>query len=109
MNRSFYIPGVLLAVLLVAPLGFGADTVKYAEIDGTVKSVQVINVRHDNQKEFNAKALIAGRSRTLKLSARQIISFRRGDGDALNQWSRRLATGKRLMSAGQLATRGTVR
>ncbi|MHC4223956.1 MAG: hypothetical protein ACYSX0_08305 [Planctomycetota bacterium] len=108
MNRSFRIPGVLLAVLLVAPLGFGADTVKYAEIDGTVKSVQIVNVRHDNEKEFNAKALIAGRSRTLKLAARQIISFRRGDGDALNQWSRRLATGKRLMAAGQLSTRGTV-
>jgi hypothetical protein len=110
MARSHRIFALALAGLLVVPVAVAvaAEVITYAEEEGAIKTVPVVNVRTDSEEEFNARVLVAGRKRTLKIPSRLVVRFRRGDGDDINQWARRLATGKRLAAAGQLATRGTV-
>ncbi|MHC4670297.1 MAG: hypothetical protein ACYTFD_18060, partial [Planctomycetota bacterium] len=107
MNRNRFFPALLVAALLAAPTG-AADLLVYADKDGTIHRVKVASVSKDEEKEFRARILVGGRKRKLQIPGRLVITFRRGDPDARNQWSKGLARGLRLMSSGQLATEGTV-
>lgn len=99
----------LWLVALFAGTGGAEEIVEYAEADGTVRSAPVAGlVSKDDEKDFSAMILAGGRKRRLEIPSRRVISLRRGDQDALNQWSKRLATGKRLVATGTLATQGTV-
>ena len=97
----------LWLVVLLAGTGGAAEIIEYAEPDGTIKTAAVDRVTKETPEDFNARILVGGRPRRLNIPSRRIVSFRRGDPDAVNQWSKRLATGKRLYATGQLATQGT--
>lgn len=102
--------GTYAAVALAALLGGAAgaqEMLEYAEPDGAVKTVPVDRVNKEDEKDFSARILVGGRPRRLDIPSRRVVSFRRGDADAENQWSKRLATGRRLFSTGQLATQAT--
>ncbi|MCK6458445.1 MAG: hypothetical protein L6Q95_00955 [Planctomycetes bacterium] len=102
--------GTCTAVALAALLGGVAgaqEMLEYAEADGTVKTAPVDRVNKEDEKDFSARILVGGRPRRLDIPSRRVVSFRRGDADAENQWSKRLATGRRLFSTGQLATQAT--
>jgi len=106
MRRS--IPAAAFAlVAILAGAARAQEMLEYAEADGTVKSAPVDRVIKEDEKDLSARILIGGRSRKLEIPSRRVISFRRGDQDASNQWSKRLATGKRLLAIGQLATQAT--
>lgn len=107
MNRHRYLLPLLLVAFLAAP-AMAADMLVYADKDGTIQRVQVLSVSRDDGKDFYARILLGGRKRKLQIPARLVVSFRRGDPDAKNQWAKGLARGKRLKSSGQLATEGTV-
>jgi len=107
MNLHRTLSLLLLVALLAAPAA-AADMLVYADKDGTVRRVQVVSVSKDDGKDFHARILVGGRKRKLQIPARLVVSFRRGDPDAKNQWAKGLARGKRLKSGGQLATEGTV-
>jgi hypothetical protein len=94
----------LLILTLLAGAGGAAEMLEYAEPDGAVKTVAVDRVNKDEEKDFSVRVLVGGRTRRLDIPSRLVISFLRGDPDAKNQWSKRLATGKRLLATGQLAT-----
>jgi len=98
---------LMLVALLAVPVA-AADIVQWAEPDGTIKLAQIENVRKDTETEFSARIRVQGRVRSLKIPSRLVVQCRRGNSDDINQWSKRLATGKRLMAAGQIATVGTV-
>lgn len=98
----------LLALLLPAPAAHAADTLQYALEDGTVRTVQVLSVQTDKEKEFKAKIRVKGHKRTLTIPSRRVLLLRRGDPDAVNQWSKKLSKGKRLLAVGQLATKENV-
>ena len=98
---------ILLVCLLALPAG-AADLLQYAEADGTIKTVPVVILRKESETELNARVRVAGRLRTLKIPTRRVVSFWRGSSDDINQWSKALAKAKRFMSAGQIATQGTV-
>jgi hypothetical protein len=106
MNLHRTLSLLLLVAFLAAPAA-AADMLAYADKDGTVKRVQVVSVSKDDGKDFHARILVGGRKRKLQIPARLVVSFRRGDPDAKNQWAKGLARGKRLKSGGQLATEGT--
>jgi len=105
--RRTRIPTALALLAVLASAAGAQEMLEYAEPDGTVKSVPVDRVTKEDEKEFKGRVLVGGRPRRLEIPSRLIITFRRGDQDALNQWSKRLATGKRLYSIGQLATQAT--
>lgn len=107
MNLHRHLSLLLLVAFLAAP-ALAADMLVYADKEGKIHRVQVVSVSKDDGKEFNARVLIGGRKRKLQIPARLVVSFRRGDPDAKNQWAKGLARGKRLKSSGQLATEGTV-
>jgi len=101
--------GTCTAFALVALFGARAgaqEILEYAEADGTVKMAPVDRVNREDEKEFSGRILVGGRTRRLDLPSRRIVSFRRGDADAPNQWSKQLALGRRRYAAGQLATQG---
>ncbi|MFI5401426.1 MAG: hypothetical protein ACHQ1G_00600 [Planctomycetota bacterium] len=105
MTRNLKTAVALVAFL--APAGRAEETLEYAEADGTLKGATVERVNKSDEKDFSARVVIGGRPKKLDIPSRRVISFRRGDQDAENQWSKRLATGKRLFATGQLATQAT--
>ena len=98
---------ILILTLLALPVA-AADLLIYAEADGTIKTVSVEILRKESETELNARIRVGGRLRTLKIPTRRIVSFWRGSSEDINQWSKSLAKGKRLMAAGRIATQGTV-
>lgn len=98
---------ILVLLVLAVPAG-AADLLRYAVADGTIKSVPVEQVRRESETEFVARVRVAGRLRTLRIPTRMVVSFVRGSSSDINQWSKQLAKGRRLMAAGQIATEGTV-
>ncbi len=98
---------ILILTLLALPVP-AADLLSYAEADGTIKTVSVEILRKESETELNARVRVGGRLRTLKIPTRRVVSFWRGSSDDVNQWSKSLAKGKRLMAAGQIETQGTV-
>ena len=107
MHLHRHLSPLLLVALLAAPAA-ATDMLVYADKDGTIHRVQVVSVSKDDGKDLNSRILVGGRKRKLTIPARMVVSFRRGDPGAKNQWAKGLARGKRLMSSGQLATEGTV-
>jgi hypothetical protein len=107
MKPYRYLSLLFLVAFPAAPAA-AADSLVYADKDGTIHRVQVYSVSKDDGKDFNARILVGGRKRKLTVPARMVVSFRRGDPDAKNQWAKGLARGKRLQSSKQLATEGTV-
>jgi hypothetical protein len=105
MTRNLKTAVALVAFL--APAGNAEETLEYAEADGTLKGATVERVNKSDEKDFSARVVIGGRPKKLDIPSRRVISFRRGDQDSENQWSKRLATGKRLFATGQLATQAT--
>jgi tetratricopeptide (TPR) repeat protein len=99
----FHLP---LALLAIAGVAAAADTIRYAEEDGTIKTAIVEYVRKDTPEEFNAATRVAGRKRTLKIPGRQVVEFWRGSSDDVNQWAKTLAKARRMLASGQLATTG---
>jgi tetratricopeptide (TPR) repeat protein len=99
---------LLLTLAFLAAPAAAADLLVYADKDGTIHRVQVYSVSKDDGKNFHARILVGGRKRKLSIPARLVVSFRRGDPDAKNQWAKQIARGLRLQSSGQLATEGTV-
>ncbi len=97
---------LLLAGLFTAP-AWSVELVEYADDKGVVKTAQVLSVRKDEEKEFNALVMMGPRKRTLKIPSRRVVRFRRGDTDAKNAWATQLARGKRFQDAGRLANEGT--
>lgn len=97
----------LALVAMLAGVAGAQEMLEYAEPDGIVKSAPVERVNKEDEKEFSARIIVGGRPRRLDIPSRRVISLRRGDQDAENQWSKRLATGKRLFATGQLATQAT--
>ncbi|MHC4451304.1 MAG: hypothetical protein ACYS0E_14390 [Planctomycetota bacterium] len=95
-----------LAGLVAAPVR-ALETIRYAEKDGTIKTSELASVTKADESKFSAFVLQGGRRRPLRIDSRQIIELRRGDSDSINQWSKRLAHGKRLMAAGRIANQGT--
>ena len=109
MDRSIRfspLAGLALAGLLVAPT-LALETIRYAEKDGTVKTAELETVTKSNEDDFRAYIRVGGRRRPLRIESRRIIELWRGDSDSINQWSKRLAHGLRLMAAGQVANQGT--
>jgi len=90
---------------LAIPAG-AADLLVYADNEGKIHNVTVASVSKDTESEFIART--GPRKRKLSLASRLVIRCRRGDLDSINQWSKGLARGMRLMSSGQLATEGTI-
>lgn len=107
MKRYRYLSLLVLVAFVAAPAS-AADMLVYADKDGTINRVQVLSVSKDDGKDFSARILLGGRKRKLTIPSRLVVTFRRGDPDAKNQWAKGLARGKRLQSSGQLATEGTV-
>lgn len=105
----FYRSIACIALVLAGAAGTAGaqEMLEYAEADGTLKGAPVDRVNREDEKEFSARILVGGRPRRLDIPSRRVVSFRRGDQDALNQWSKRLATGRRLFGIGQLATQAT--
>ncbi|MHC4939159.1 MAG: hypothetical protein ACYTHK_09350 [Planctomycetota bacterium] len=101
------ISSTILALGLVAAPIFALETIKYAEKDGTVKTVGLASVTKADEDKFSGYVIQGGRRRPLRIDSRQIIELRRGDSDSINQWSKRLAHGLRLMAAGTIANQGT--
>jgi hypothetical protein len=99
---------LLLAAALIVPVSstHAADELRYADKDGTQHEVALEAVTKSDGSKFTARILVAGRRKTLRLEARQIVRLERGDSESINQWSKRLAHGKRLMAAGRLANEG---
>lgn len=97
----------LAFVALLGSAGSAQEMLEYAEADGTVKSAPVDRVNKEDEKDFSARIIVGGRPRKLDIPSRRVVSLRRGDQDASNQWSKRLATGRRLFATGQLATQST--
>jgi hypothetical protein len=95
-----------LAGLVAAPV-FALETIRYAEKDGTIKTSELASVTKADEAKFSAFILQGGRRRPLRIESRRIIELRRGDSDSINQWSKRLAHGQRLMAAGRIANQGT--
>lgn len=106
MKRTILIAAIL-ATLVPAGSGWAADLVRYVDKDGIVKTAMVEVVSKDDLENFSARVRIAGRKRTLRIPSNQVIEFWRGDSDSVNQWSKNLAKGRRLMGAKQYATVGT--
>jgi hypothetical protein len=96
-----------LVGVLFAAAADAQEMLEYAEAGGAVATVPVDRVNKEDEKDFSVRAVIGGRARRLDMPSRLVISFRRGDQDAENQWSKRLATGKRLYATGQLATQAS--
>ena len=96
------------AVALLATAARADNLLTYAEPDGTIRTVAVERLQKDTESEFVARVRVAGRLRSLRIPARQVVSFLRGSSSDINQWSKSLAKGRRLMAAGRIATVGTV-
>ena len=111
MNRmqSIFRTGLMavLAGTLVIPAATAADNLIYAEKDGTLKTVALDTVTKSDGDKFVGYIRVGGRRKSLRIDARQIVELRRGDGDAVNQWSKGLARGMRMMAAGRIANQGT--
>jgi len=111
MNRmqSIFRTGLMavLAGTLVVPTTMAADNLTYAEKDGTLKTVALDTVTKSDGDKFVGYIRVGGRRKSLRIDARQIVELRRGDGDAVNQWSKGLARGMRMMAAGRIANQGT--
>jgi len=103
MKTRHTLAALCAAALLSVPAG-AADILTYAEKDGTIKVAQVDRVTKEDEKELDCRVLVGGRPRRMQVPSRRVVEFRRGDPDAVSQWSKRLATGKRLLASGQLAT-----
>lgn len=99
---------LFLGVALLAGNGRATEQLTYAEEDGTIKNVQVESVTRLTDKEWKGMIDVGGRRKSFTVPYRRVVDFRRGDVSELNQWSKLLAQGRRLMSAGQLATQGVV-
>ena len=97
---------IALAGLLAAPSG-ALETIRYAEKDGAVKTAELETVTKADESDFRGYIRVGGRKRPLRIESRRIIQLRRGDSDSINQWSKRLAHGLRLMAAGQISNQGT--
>jgi len=95
-----------MAGFLAAPAP-ALEILRYADKDGTIRSVELDTVNKADTDKFSAYVILGGRRRALRIDSRQIVELRRGDSDAVNQWSKRLAHGLRLMGAGQIANQGT--
>ena len=108
MTNHVRIPlfAALAAAVLLEPAG-AAEILQYADDDGVIQTAQVESVIRDEEEELTVKIIVGGRKRTLKLPARRVVQFRRGDTEAENAWSNQLGRGLRMLSAGQLATEGT--
>ncbi len=102
---STTLPTILLAALFALPAG-AADELVYADRDGTVVTVALETVSKSDGNTFVGYIRVGGRRKKLTLEARRVIFLQRGDGDAINQWSKRLAHGLRLMAAGRIANEG---
>ncbi|MEM8882997.1 MAG: hypothetical protein AAGD14_02920 [Planctomycetota bacterium] len=101
---------IVSTLALVLVLSFPADaleTIRYFDKEGNVVTAELITVTKATEKEFRARIRRGGRNRPLRLEPRQILELRRGDRDAINQWSKSLALGKGMMAAGQIANQGT--
>ncbi len=106
MKRTILIAAIL-ATLIPVGSARAADIIRYVDKDGTVKTAMVDVVTKDDLENFSARVRVAGRKRTLRIPANQVIELWRGDADSVNQWSKSLAKGRRLMGAKQYATVGT--
>ncbi|MGH7162248.1 MAG: hypothetical protein ACREID_02090 [Planctomycetota bacterium] len=98
----------LAAAALLALPARAADTLRYAEDDGSIRTVELITVIKEEPGEFRAKVREGGRSRALVIPSRHIVSLQRGDPDDVNQWSKKLASAYRKMAGGQLLTESNV-
>lgn len=109
MKTTLSIP--LAAAFLAGALAGAAratETITYADEDGSVHTAEVRSVAREDLKEL-AVTIRDGRAvRTLKLPARRVISLQRGDSDAENQWSKKLAHAYRLLAGGTLVTKENV-
>ncbi len=108
MTRSTTVRGLVLVFALSPAVAVGAEQLTYAEEDGSIKTVQVESVTKITDKEWKGLIDVAGRRKSFTIPMRRVVTFRRGDTSEINQWSKLLAHGKRLLAAGQLATQGVV-
>jgi len=106
ISRSLF--AALLAGVLLAPSANAADELVYADKDGTLHTVSLETVTKSDGTKFIGYIRVGGRRKSVRIEARQIVALRRGDSDAVNQWSKGLAKGKRWMAAGRIANQGTV-
>jgi len=105
-------PALLLAMalslaLLTSP-SMAADELVYADKDGVLHTVALDTVTKSDGDKFIGYIRVGGRRKSLRIEPRLIVSLWRGDGDAVNQWSKGLAKGKRLLAAGRIANQGPV-
>ena len=98
----------LFATAWLATAARADNLLTYAEPDGKIKTVAVERLQKDTEADFVARIRVAGRLRSLRIPARQVVSYLRGSSSDINQWSKSLAKGRRLMAAGRIATEGTV-
>jgi len=104
-TRAFL--ALALAGLMAVPAE-ALETIRYAEPDGTIRTVSLDHVAKEDEDDFTAYVIVGGRRRRLKIEPRSIVLLRRGDPDSVNQWSKLLSKGLRLMAAGRIANQGTV-
>ena len=97
--------GVL--ALMVAPSAHAADELVYAEKDGTIKTVGLETVSKSDGNTFVGYIRVGGRRKKVTIDARRVVRLHRGDADSINQWSKGLAKGLRMMEAGRIANEGT--
>lgn len=106
--RPFSAALLVGAILLpIATPVWAFETIRYVDKDGVLRTAELDTVTKSNGTEFRGYIRVGGRRKSLKIDARQIVELRRGDSASINQWSKRLAHGLRLMSAGQIGNRGT--
>ncbi|MCZ6787345.1 MAG: hypothetical protein O7E54_09290 [Planctomycetota bacterium] len=105
MKRSCFFP-LALAALIAAPAR-ADDTLEFATPDGKIRTAEVYSVTKESLEDFKGKGRVAGRRKSLNIPTRLIISFARGSEDDFNQWSKRLAHARSLISQGKLITKGT--
>jgi len=101
-------PAALATLLLLASSTRAVETVTYALPDGGLRSAEVLAVTKDELKEFSARVREGGKRQTLTLPSRLVISYRLGDAEASNPWSKRLAKAYQLLAEGKLLTKDNV-
>lgn len=108
-GRGVSHPTAALAVAIALCGVAGAvETVTYATPQGEIRSAEVVAVTKDELKEFSARVREAGRRVALNMPSRLVVSYRKGDEDDPNPWSKRLAKAYQLMAEGRYVTRDNV-
>jgi len=98
---------IAVAAALCGTAG-AVETVTYATPQGEVRTAEIVAVLKDELKDFSARIREGGRRTTLAVPSRLVVSYRRGDEDDVNPWTKRLAKAYQMMAEGNWVTKDKV-